>query len=120
MLDKPLIEQGIQQHTVWTMGMDWKTREPVFCQLAVILTERALVFYATVHKTVIISLATAYLPLKPPSKKIGNEKSDHNRFDQKQYTDTYQVILFRSVCTILNCLETSYVKWDSNPNMSAS
>ena len=75
---------------------------------------------ATVHKTVIISLATAYLPLKPPSKKIGNEKSDHNRFDQKRYTDTYQVVLFRSVCTILNCLETSYVKWDSNPNMSAS
>ena len=64
---------------------------------------------ATVHKTVIISLATAYLPLKPPSKKIGNEMSDHNRFEQ-QYA--YQFIF--------NCLETSSVKWDSNPNMGAS
>ena len=56
---------------------------------------------ATVHKTVIISLATAYLPLKPPSKKIGNEKSDHNRFDQKQYLSyliskcLYNIELFR-------------------------
>ena len=59
--------QYVAQTVDWKMSMVWKTRERACCQ---------------------------DLPLKPSSKKSGNEKSDHNRLEQ-QYA--YQFILFRSV-----------------------
>ena len=90
MLDKPLIEKGIQQHTVWTI---WVLFEKQGSRCFASKTDNQ------------------------PGYSIC-----HWNHPVKELVMKCLIITDLNNCAyqfIFNCLETSSVKWDSNPNMGA-